>query len=481
MMTPVQSPQPMANRQSYFVENQAHSLLVDTEMPYDNEGYGSPATPPLSTSGSIVSSPGSCEVLQTPLNPMFSGLEFEEIKEEVDLQEQLNGFAWSNNGSASPVTPIYLPSQQQLPSKPSLSSHASDIASVPASHSPSPAPYTPAEKADFCDPRTLTVSVSANPTLAPSYHTLPTLCGGEEEDHGFGLSLREPLKAATPAAPFSFDTAVPDSLPAFTELSDLDSDCGDFTGLINFNGSDFKRPRTCSSAASLNDSFGSQDVDGVDPLTLLPTPDHSDEDSDCQRPAKKVKKEAETAVPIMTMAATDAESNASPPASPESPEAQDSPSGSQDGDDTSGSASSQSNVIAGPPPQHRRGRKQSLTEDPTKQFKCDICNRKFRRQEHLKRHHRSLHTHDKPFKCDECGKTFSRSDNLSQHQRTHGSGSIQLDVLDSGMTLPMAHGPFDYGRVLFSIGAELPGSDLSSEEDGSPKKNKRKREDGAEM
>ena len=80
---------------------------------------------------------------------------------------------------------------------------------------------------------------------------------------------------------------------------------------------------------------------------------------------------------------------------------------------------------------NRRGRKQSMTEDPSKVFSCHICNRRFRRQEHLKRHYRSLHTHEKPFKCHECGKQFSRSDNLSQHQRTHGSGSFPLTVLDS--------------------------------------------------
>lgn len=88
----------------------------------------------------------------------------------------------------------------------------------------------------------------------------------------------------------------------------------------------------------------------------------------------------------------------------------------------------------------RRGRKQSLTDDPSKTFICHLCNRRFRRQEHLKRHYRSLHTHEKPFKCNDCGKTFSRSDNLAQHQRTHGSGVIPLEVLtqEDGQELPLS-------------------------------------------
>ncbi|KAI6807195.1 hypothetical protein KC340_g18664 [Hortaea werneckii] len=77
----------------------------------------------------------------------------------------------------------------------------------------------------------------------------------------------------------------------------------------------------------------------------------------------------------------------------------------------------------------RRGRKQSLTDDPSKTFVCTLCSRRFRRQEHLKRHYRSLHTHEKPFECTDCGKKFSRSDNLSQHQRTHGAGTVVMGVL----------------------------------------------------
>ena len=85
-------------------------------------------------------------------------------------------------------------------------------------------------------------------------------------------------------------------------------------------------------------------------------------------------------------------------------------------------------TTSNPAPVARRGRKQSLTDDPSKTFVCSLCSRRFRRQEHLKRHYRSLHTQDKPFECNECGKKFSRSDNLAQHARTHGAGSMVIDV-----------------------------------------------------
>ncbi|KTW25698.1 hypothetical protein T552_03310 [Pneumocystis carinii B80] len=51
---------------------------------------------------------------------------------------------------------------------------------------------------------------------------------------------------------------------------------------------------------------------------------------------------------------------------------------------------------------------------------CDVCNKRFKRYEHLKRHGRS-HTSEKPFQCSirKCGRWFSRSDNLRAHLRTH--------------------------------------------------------------
>lgn len=71
--------------------------------------------------------------------------------------------------------------------------------------------------------------------------------------------------------------------------------------------------------------------------------------------------------------------------------------------------------------QKTRGRKPSLIPDATKQFGCEFCDRRFKRQEHLKRHVRSLHMCEKPFTCHICNKNFSRSDNLNQHVKTHTS------------------------------------------------------------
>lgn len=74
----------------------------------------------------------------------------------------------------------------------------------------------------------------------------------------------------------------------------------------------------------------------------------------------------------------------------------------------------------------RRGRKPTLEYDPAKQFVCSYCRRRFKRQEHLKRHVRSLHTNEKPYDCELCGKKFSRTDNLAQHVRTHAlEGEVQ--------------------------------------------------------
>ncbi|CAK7909138.1 hypothetical protein CAAN3_10S04874 [[Candida] anglica] len=54
--------------------------------------------------------------------------------------------------------------------------------------------------------------------------------------------------------------------------------------------------------------------------------------------------------------------------------------------------------------------------DPKKKHPCPLCDSRFQRPEHVKRHMKS-HSKEKPFECDEpeCGKRFNRKDNLKAH------------------------------------------------------------------
>lgn len=74
------------------------------------------------------------------------------------------------------------------------------------------------------------------------------------------------------------------------------------------------------------------------------------------------------------------------------------------------------------PKMRTRGRKENREADMVDQskiFVCSYCDRRFKRQEHLKRHFRSLHTSEKPYECPNCQKKFSRTDNLNQHLKVH--------------------------------------------------------------
>jgi hypothetical protein len=215
----------------------------------------------------------------------------------------------------------------------------------------------------------------------------------------------------------------------------------------------------------------------------MPSPADSAATSDSHRDkrVKKSSKKESRKMPAVNVAASGDQSDKAEQGSTDNQSAATSSSG-----DSKSSSGSDTTTVANPAPANRRGRKQSLTEDPSKTFVCELCNRRFRRQEHLKRHYRSLHTQDKPFGCDECGKKFSRSDNLAQHARTHGSGAIVMDILDGSEAHMYSAGHMspgdDYGsnlgKVLFQVAADLPGSssDLSSD-DEQQEKRKRKRSD----
>lgn len=400
---------------------------------------------------------------------------------------------------------VYLPSQTPAPSRlGSLSCNNTDLLSATASCaslSPSPVPFSRSLSStgnvNFCDPRNLTVG-TVNSTLAPDFSNLPTLCAGDDEDHKFVLRGEAAAPPAlSPSASFEFNAQLHHGLP-FSELDDLESENDFVNGLVNLcehPALQANRSRASSDAVSLGHSSFTCDDDFEDldresfAADCFPSPADSSEDGD----VRQIKRQRmDSSEPIMN-SATESQSGSTqqqstPPAENQSNDASQANNGSE-------SHSDHAPHTPAPAPTNRRGRKQSLTEDPSKTFVCELCNRRFRRQEHLKRHYRSLHTQDKPFECHECGKKFSRSDNLAQHSRTHGSGAIVMNLIDDpdamaaaanypGYHHMMAGHPMasseDYhtlGKVLFQVAAEIPGSasELSSDEGSDHSNKKRKR------
>ncbi len=236
------------------------------------------------------------------------------------------------------------------------------------------------------------------------------------------------------------------SLPTYDTLFDVGVE-DEFNSFVNFNPTDnayfegTKRQRTdLVSLASDDDTFFSEDSfsesddDHLAAGWLLTTSDF--ENSFCSNMSSVAGSRRDSHVDFD--AAYDSEGGANTPngTAPQQQSeldnqtadtAQGQPSLGEDAPTTEAEDANSS----GPQPINRRGRKQSLTEDPSKTFVCHLCNRRFRRQEHLKRHYRSLHTLDKPFECVACGKKFSRSDNLSQHQRTHALELFPALVMNS--------------------------------------------------
>lgn len=305
-------------------------------------------------------------------------------------------------------------------------------------------------------------------SIAVDFPPLPTLCSGDDEEHKLLLGGNSIL--IKPESQFnksfeSLGTSTLGGLPTFDTFSDLDSESEFVTDLAKFSPSESaaylgnKRQRldliSFDDEEFLSeDSF--EDFDDLDrfasaSLPSLPEPGATyfiaEDVPSKMKPKKRVapKKSAKRALADNDTDGGDTGSNhqtqshaASSPQQQTSGSQQtstvaESQVGSSDGRAATSSANTPAATIQ---PVNRRGRKQSLTEDPSKTFVCTLCSRRFRRQEHLKRHYRSLHTHDKPFECNECGKKFSRSDNLSQHARTHGSGAIVMGVLEDGELPP---------------------------------------------
>lgn len=386
--------------------------------------------------------------------------------------------------------------------------HQTDLAITSSSIScpslsPCPSPYAASEHGlDFCDPRNLTVG-TVNPTLAPEFSALPTLCAGDNEEQdlvlrgdAYGHQQTSPATSQSASVGTSFSEVtppVPHGLPIFDDFSDLDSEDSFVNGLVNLGEQQAQASQARSRSSSGATSHSFSDYSEYNDSFGMPSPPDSAASSSDGHRQKRIKTEG----------AADAEQSSSEPqqSTPEHKHQSGSAAESTTPNNCGGSSGASDN---GSTPQvppsgpNRRGRKQSLTEDPSKTFICELCNRRFRRQEHLKRHYRSLHTHDKPFECNECGKKFSRSDNLTQHARTHGSGAIVMNLIDDpnmaaayghpppGMSYAPAMGgppgPDEYshfGKVLFQVASEMPanGSDMSSNDEDSNGKKKRKRSD----
>ncbi|KAK2818436.1 hypothetical protein FQN49_007902, partial [Arthroderma sp. PD_2] len=109
--SPSPSPQPMQIKPSVFLHGSPGLLSLDTNCGW-SDANGFPSTPPLSTSGSSISSPpSSCGMLHTPVGGDAIRMEgIEGVKEGCETDVELELLAHSHwNRSASPeMTPLYV-------------------------------------------------------------------------------------------------------------------------------------------------------------------------------------------------------------------------------------------------------------------------------------------------------------------------------------------------------------------------------------
>ncbi|KAI9668309.1 MAG: hypothetical protein M1821_001129 [Bathelium mastoideum] len=411
-----------------------------------------PGTPTLSTSGSAISSPPSlCEFLPTPVSGVFfDGDSFNGVKEgceEEVFSEVLAAGDWTRAGSP-PLSPVF------------------------------------EESANVCDPRTLTVTSQTPITDIPC---LPTLAGDDEE--------HKLLLKGDPITPQSESQTVSTSdlscgLPAFEPLFELDLEDESTTHFQSTDNAQFfgaKRQRTESTFATFTEEeFLSEEnrSDFGDDQLITYNYETSSSMSEMNLRSRRSTRSSGGDLKVEPQDGLDQESAGQQATSGQQSTTTPGATTTSEGSETS--SSDDATPASGPV--SRRGRKQSLTEDPSKTFVCSLCSRRFRRQEHLKRHYRSLHTHEKPFECADCGKKFSRSDNLSQHQRTHGSGSVVMGVLDeadarqkhdgytSSDTEALAANLYDAAFAAHNVPTSSSSSDDSSSEKSS---RKRKREESS--
>lgn len=416
MLTPAASPRAQYHKPAIMMHQGPHGLV-----PINTDHGHFPATPTLSASGSfssVDSPPQTADIAPTPVNGVFFpkpqlGM-FQAVKqgcEEDVYSEVLAAADWTRPGSP-PMTPVYM--QPTAISATESSYHLAVGPGHVISPSPSPVPRSVAsEQEDVCDPRNLTVGTSS------TEFAMSVIEPSKKRN-----SLQQHVTIVTPD-----ELATLDGLPAFEPMFELEDD--EFAGALNygsenvfFQGSKRQKLDEMAPIGLVEDdgffsesSFSDEDDFGFNDFSS-PSASDTSSISDISEDAPKNSRR-------MTKKPSEASSQSGQTGTQHT--------SSSNNSGTQSSSSEQTESAAATPAQSssvsRRGRKQSLTDDPSKTFVCTLCSRRFRRQEHLKRHYRSLHTHEKPFECTDCGKKFSRSDNLSQHQRTHGAGTMVMGVL----------------------------------------------------
>lgn len=422
MLTPDASPRQYQRPQYIMQQEQQVMMPINTEC----QAYF-PATPTQSASGSFSSAstpPATCGIVPTPANgqpgvffakpQMVAYPAVKQGCEDEVFSEVLAGGDWTRPGSP-PMTPVFLHNNSVSAASTQSYEIASGADSAHVSPSPSPVPRSVASEQDVCDPRNLSIGSAS----APEFPSLPSFCSGDDEEHTILLKgdREQQVQIATPAELVNYG-----GLPTFEPIFELDVE-DDFNGVVSYQGQDVnyngaKRQRLELQPTFEDDGFFSEESFSDDdlaqggyspPSSEFSAPEYSAAAQ--TKPKRKAGKKELTQHSDQTSQEQDAE----PVSTSQSAE--------EENTESTATTPAQTGSVS------RRGRKQSLTDDPSKTFVCTLCSRRFRRQEHLKRHYRSLHTHEKPFECSDCGKKFSRSDNLSQHQRTHGAGTMVMGVL----------------------------------------------------
>jgi len=379
----------------------SHDICAESAT---SDMFFNPATPPLTHSG--LSTPSLPYAISTPIsNHGWSSTDEPSITTVAPFEVQL------------PETPMEYISAGII--TPVVKSNASPPPSIALNdiHCPALSPCSSQDslsaESDFCDPRYLTIQtpmatpIDVKPDVV--FPPMPTF-GGDDDEFLFGGNIEQylPMDSTAKSKPY----IAGDFNEELSELGDSEDEF-----IQNFTES------VLSSSSSKRIKY-EEDSDNEQlpspPMSTSSSREGSLGPSKASMPKRRLLKKKDS------VASEDDEMT-------EEQKIRSFKFGSVDDSDHSSCSSpcDQTSNVGIPinPNVIRRGRKQSLTEDPSKTFVCHLCNRRFRRQEHLKRHFRSLHTEDKPFSCNECGKRFSRSDNLTQHSRIHGTGAVVLGVL----------------------------------------------------